>query len=92
MLNEFLLNLLFILVGIFLQHLWSEKTGHHQNKIVIGIASAITITLCIPFPLESSFVEDLKLIPYIIGGFMAELLLQPFYLLSLLSYLPSFMG
>lgn len=68
MLNEFLLNLLFILVGIFLQHLWSEKTGHHQNKIVIGIASAITITLCIPFPLESSFVEDLKLIPYIIGG------------------------
>ncbi|WP_273126745.1 ATP-binding protein [Metabacillus sp. HB246100] len=88
MLYELLLNLLFILVGIFLQHLWAEKTGNDHSKIVITVVTAVTIILCILLQLDQSFIQDLKFIPFIIGslygGIFVSILL---FFIMLLVYL-----
>ncbi|WP_226666427.1 sensor histidine kinase [Metabacillus litoralis] len=68
MLYDLILNLLFILVGIFAQHLWADKTGDYQSKVILTVVSSITISLCIQFRIYESFLPDLAFIPYIIGG------------------------
>lgn len=91
MLYELILNLLFILVGIFVHHIWAEKTGHYQSKMIICVVFSITIGLCIIFHFHESFLHDLKFIPFIIGGlyggiFVAAILFSFIVLFTIFIY------
>ncbi|UII54202.1 HAMP domain-containing histidine kinase [Cytobacillus spongiae] len=92
MLNEILLNILFILVGVFFHHFWSEKTGVYFNKMVISIVFATTIALCVPFSFEGAFLSDLKMVPYIIGSFYGGILVSLFLFSVMVAFYLLFYG
>ncbi|GAE33361.1 sensor histidine kinase [Halalkalibacter akibai] len=69
-LQVFLLNLSFIFLLFFIYHKYIEgKISKVSNAIFIGIISAVSILLCMSFPLSPfpGFLFDYRLIPFIIG-------------------------
>ncbi|KHF41299.1 hypothetical protein LQ50_03415 [Halalkalibacter okhensis] len=69
-LQVFLLNLSFVFLLFFIYHKYVEgKINKASNEIVIGVISAISIILCMTFPLSISpgFYFDFRQVPFIIG-------------------------
>lgn len=70
--KDFLLNLFFILLPVFLVPLWTEQEkGPKRLRLYLPTACyAIVIVLCITLPVgtESNFIFDLQQIPLWLGG------------------------
>ncbi|WP_409295982.1 ATP-binding protein [Peribacillus sp. SCS-26] len=74
--REFLLNMLFIILGIFAyQIFWADRIKQlevrtmRRNKVIVFVLSVISISLCIYFPVSytDGFRYDLRHIPLLIG-------------------------
>ncbi|WP_332630934.1 HAMP domain-containing sensor histidine kinase [Halalkalibacter flavus] len=88
-LQIFLLNLSFVFFLFFIYHKYVEgKINKVSNEILIGIISAVSIILCMTFPLSISpgFYFDFRQIPFIIGILYGGRKVGVSLLIVLLSY------
>jgi two-component system, sporulation sensor kinase B len=71
-LKDFLLNLFFILLPIFVIPLWMEERNVPEKikQHIITASAAVAIILCITFPIgfDSQYMYDLRQIPFWLGG------------------------
>lgn len=78
MISDLIVNIFFILLPIFLYHLFSARVKISKSKrmIIIGVASACSIVLCMTFTV-STIAEghrfDLRQIPLLISGIYGNL-------------------
>nr|WP_275980385.1 HAMP domain-containing sensor histidine kinase [Halalkalibacter alkaliphilus] len=84
-----MLNLSFVFLLFFIYHKYIEgKINKFSNEILIGIISAVSIILCMTFPLSISpgFYFDFRQIPFIIGILYGGRKVGVSLLIILLSY------
>lgn len=69
MAQEFLINILFILLSVLLHHVWAEKQNRFRDRAISNVIFSLTIISCIIFPISyyAHFVQDLRQIPFILG-------------------------
>jgi two-component system, sporulation sensor kinase B len=95
-LKDFLLNLFFILLPIFIIPLWmeerniSEKIKHH----ILTTSAAIAIIFCITFPVsfDEEYMFDLRQIPFWLGGLYGGPLASIFLCIVTIGYRSLFGG
>jgi two-component system, sporulation sensor kinase B len=84
-----LLNVLLILVGLFIQHIWTEKKQiSYHDKTINAVVYSLLIVLSISFSIQhfSDFIGDFTHIPLIIGSFYGGVVVSVILFLVLTTY------
>ncbi|MCQ6277087.1 two-component sensor histidine kinase [Bacillus sp. V3B] len=70
MIETLLLNFLILLIPVLTFLIFFENKLNYVNKPILAILTAISMVLCITFPiyLESGFIFDLRYIPFVIAA------------------------
>jgi two-component system, sporulation sensor kinase B len=95
-LKDFLLNLFFILLPIFVIPLWMEERNISEKikRHILTASAAIAIIFCITFPVnfDSEYLFDLRQIPFWLGGLYGGPLASVFLCIVTVGYRSLFGG